>query len=125
MYTIMSVWTLSDDEMPVLQSGITYMNNPLEDCQIHNINIDYEAEDRKATQYGWNAWGQTLRASITCSIKTEADITYFNLTTDYDFVPTTAQFITGNTYDTQVGLFNFPTRNSTSKASLWWGESLL
>lgn len=120
----MSVWTLADGKTPILQPGIAYMNNPLENCQIHNIHIDFEAEDRTATQYGWNAWGQTLRAFMTCSIKTEADITYFNLTTNYDFVPSTAQFPTGD-YNTQVGTFSFSTRNATSKASLWWGESLL
>ena len=49
---------------------------------------------------------------------------YFNLTTEYDYVPPTAQFPTGN-YSTQVGLFSFITRNASTKASLWWGESLL
>lgn len=120
----MSVWTAPDGKAPILQPGLTYMNNPIEDCRVHNIHIDYEAEDRTATQYGWNAWGQTLQAFITCSIKPDGDITYFNLTTSYDFVPSTAQFPSGK-YDTQVGTFSFLTRNSTSKASLWWGESLL
>ncbi len=120
----MSAWILSESDTPILQPGLTYMNNPIEDCQIHNIHIDFQAEDRTATQYGWNAWGEVLQAFITCTIKIEIGTTYFNLTTDYDFVPSTAQFPTGR-YDTQVGTFSFLTRNVTTKASLWWGESLL
>ena len=64
------------------------------------------------------------KAFITCSIQGDEGVVYFNLTTEYDYVPSTAQFPTGN-YSTQVGLFNFITRNATTKASLWWGESLL
>lgn len=64
------------------------------------------------------------KAFITCSIQGEEGMIYFNLTTEYDYVPPTAQFPTGN-YSTQVGLFSFITRNASTKASLWWGESLL
>ena len=64
------------------------------------------------------------KAFVTCSIQSDEGLIYFNLTTAYDYVPSTAQFPTEN-YSTQVGLFSFITRNATTKASLWWGESLL
>ena len=64
------------------------------------------------------------KAFMTCSMKGDEGLVYFNLTTEYAYVPSTAQFPTGN-YSTQVGLFDFITRNATNKASLWCGESLL
>ncbi|KAK5226548.1 hypothetical protein LTR47_009005 [Exophiala xenobiotica] len=108
----------------IVSPALTYLNNPIQNCQISNIQIELESEDRSTTQYGWNAWGEYLQASITCSIHGNDGEIFFNLTTDYDFVPATAQFPTGN-YSTQVGLFSFVTSNATAKASLWWGESLL
>lgn len=124
MYTLRNVWTTPDGKNQVLQPGLTYMNNPLRECHINDIHIDFEAEDRTATQYGWNAWGSTTQAFITCSIESAEGTTYFNVSTSYDFVPPTAQFPV-MTFESQIGLFSFLTRNSTSKASLWWGESLL
>lgn len=55
-------------------------------------------------------------------------MTFFNATTEYDYVPPTAHLGGFNDpkYDTQLGMFKFITaRNETTKASLWWGESLL
>ncbi|EXJ73724.1 uncharacterized protein A1O5_03486 [Cladophialophora psammophila CBS 110553] len=124
-YTITGVWTTSPNRTNTLVSpALTYLNNPIQDCQVNNIQIEIESEDRTVTQYGWNAWGESLQAFITCSIQGNDGIIFFNLSTDYDFVPDTAQFPTGN-YSTQVGLFSMVTRNATTKASLWWGESLL
>jgi hypothetical protein len=110
--------------MRVLQPGLTYLNNPLQNCEVQNIHIHFEAEDRSATQYGWNTWGLKTQAFILCAIKVEGRYTFFNLTSDYDFVPSTARFPTGD-YETQVGAFSFLTRNATTKGSLWWGESLM
>ncbi|KIY03723.1 uncharacterized protein Z520_00414 [Fonsecaea multimorphosa CBS 102226] len=123
-YTITGVWTTPDGTSALVSPALTYLNNPIQNCQVNNIQIELESEDRSVTQYGWNAWGEYLQAFITCSIQGNDGTIFFNLSTDYDFVPDTAQFPTGN-YSTQVGLFSFVTRNATTKASLWWGESLL
>ncbi len=49
--------------------------------------------------------GLLEKAFITCSIQSDGGTTFFNLTSEYDFVPPTAQFPTGH-YSTQVGLYS-------------------
>lgn len=53
-----------DGSSPVILPALTYLNNPIQNCQIDNIQIAFEAEDRSATQYAWSEWGETLQVCV-------------------------------------------------------------
>lgn len=119
-YTLTSVWQQEGRNVTFLPS-LTYFNNVLENCVITSIEIDVEAMDRSANQIAYSEWGETIRSYITCSIQNFNSTTLFNLTQKYNYVPADVTF-------EDIGQFvgsNFLERNKTSKASLWWGESLM
>ena len=60
-HTLWNVWTTTDKGDANVLPALTYLNNPLQRCQIINVNIDFESEDRTTTQYAWNGWGVTLQ----------------------------------------------------------------
>lgn len=118
--TLTGVWQQDGGNVNLLPT-LTYFNNVLENCVITSIEIDVEAMDRSANQIAYSEWGETIRSYITCSIQNSNSTTLFNLTQEYDYVPTEVAFA-------DIGQFvgsNFLERNKTSKASLWWGESLM
>ena len=59
-----AIWTTTDGSNPVILPALTYLNNPIQNCQISNIQIEFESEDRSPTQYGWNEWGETLQVRV-------------------------------------------------------------
>ncbi|KAL8693657.1 MAG: hypothetical protein Q9218_001567 [Villophora microphyllina] len=141
-YTLAGVWSASDRPVHGVSPALTYLNNPIQNCQIPSIRIDFESEDRSVAQYAWNQWGESLivyaplclkmkdlisrKASITCEIHGVDGITFINLTSGYDLIPPSAAGSpTGKNESTQVGLFEFIGRDADTKACLWWGESLL
>lgn len=63
-YTLTAVWTVADGLSQDVLPALTYLNNPIQDCQINSIQIELESEDRSTTQYGWTAWGETLQVCV-------------------------------------------------------------
>jgi hypothetical protein len=89
---------------------IPYYNNALRNCTIPNIEVHFEGLERNAHQIAVQQWGTELLAHIACMIDTPEGSVQVNLSTTYDV----------NSY-----VDHFPGRDATTKASLWWGESLL
>ncbi|KAK5146399.1 hypothetical protein LTR32_002020 [Rachicladosporium monterosium] len=77
--------------------------------------------DRTAIQMAYSPFGAVVRTYTTCSIIGVNGTTNFNLTNEYDYVPSDLSFSGLYTF---LGT-NFLSRNQTSKSSLWWGESLM
>lgn len=119
-YTLTAVWQKNNTSLNILPS-LTYYNNRLDECTITSIEINLEAMDRAANQFAYSEWGEVITSYMTCSISTANGTTMFNLTQEYDYVPATLPF-------SELYVFlgtNFLERNPITKASLWWGESLL
>jgi hypothetical protein len=121
-YTLVDVWQEHADgvNQSVLPS-LTYFNNVIEECVVTSIDMDIESLDRSASQYAYSQFGASVRAYVTCNINSAAGQTRLNLTTTYDYVPSTVDF---SMIDRFLGT-DFLNRDSQRKASLYWGESLM
>ncbi|KAI0889342.1 uncharacterized protein GGS22DRAFT_177860 [Annulohypoxylon maeteangense] len=121
-YTLTNVWKYHEDTGDhIAYPSLNYYNNVLENCSVTSIEINLEAMDRTANQFAYSEWGALLRSYVTCRITTSAGMVFFNLTQTYEYVPNTASY-------TDVYKFlgtGFLSRNQTTRASLWWGETLM
>jgi len=121
-YTLTAVWHDRPDGSQNISSSLIYQNNVLRDCTIYGIDMNFESQDRAAVQLSYSEWGVRVSAYATCSIdNTPEGPTKFSLTMDYNYVPSTVQ------YGDQAGYLGsvFLSRNASTQASLYWGESLL
>ncbi|KAM0468651.1 hypothetical protein ACHAP7_010719 [Fusarium lateritium] len=114
-YTVTKIWQGENPRSPdALLGSLPYLSNPLQNCSVNGITIEFEGIDRSASQIAIQQWGAKLGASVACQVTTPSGITTMNMTTKYDY----------NGLSNDAGS-SFPGRNATKKASLWWGESLL
>ncbi|EMD00175.1 hypothetical protein BAUCODRAFT_367508 [Baudoinia panamericana UAMH 10762] len=123
-YTLTDVWQPSGGGAAAgngVAPSLTYFNNILENCTVNSVEIDYAAMDRTASQFAYSEWGAVVRTYATCSIVGTNGTTNFNVTQEYDYVPSDVSAMTLYTF---LGT-NFLSRNKTSKSSLFWGESLM
>ncbi|KAK0266384.1 hypothetical protein LTS09_000336 [Friedmanniomyces endolithicus] len=123
-YTLTDVWQPDDGGAGAgygVAPSLTYSSNVIEDCRVNSVEIDYAAMDRTAIQMAYSPFGAVVRTYTTCSIIGVNGTTNFNLTNEYDCVPSDLSFSGLYTF---LGT-NFLSRNQTSKSSLWWGESLM
>ncbi|XDG09694.1 hypothetical protein ABKA04_009309 [Annulohypoxylon sp. FPYF3050] len=121
-YTLTSVWQYDTATGGYIAfPSLSYYNNVLENCSVASIEMNLEALDRAANQFAYSEWGAVLRSYATCQIATSTGVVFFNLTQTYEYVPSTASY-------TDIYKFlgtGFLSRNHTTRASLWWGESLM
>ncbi|MCJ1295250.1 hypothetical protein MMC34_006812 [Xylographa carneopallida] len=116
-YTLTNIWRRTAGDAPVaVLPSLAYKNNTLENCSVGLVQVDLESTQRTAMQQGYTEWGAKATALATCSVANGAEPTSFNLTTSYEFVGPLIG--TGQT-DSFLQLDN------QSRASLWWGQSLL
>ncbi|KAK3671382.1 hypothetical protein LTR78_008660 [Recurvomyces mirabilis] len=123
-YTLTDVWQTSQGGAGAgngVASSLTYFSNLIENCSVNSVEIDYAAMDRSASQFAYSEWGAVVRTYATCTILGSGGLTNFNITQEYDYVPSDISFSTLYTF---LGT-NFLSRNRTDKSSLWWGESLM
>ena len=121
-YTLTDVWQETTGGGRNISSSLPYQNNLLEDCSISTIDIDFDSQDRSAIQISHSLWGAKVSVFTTCSINnTPNGPTKLNLTMIYNYVPTTVR------YGDQVAFLAsmFISRNMSTQASLYWGESLM
>ncbi|KAK4924541.1 hypothetical protein LTR49_008431 [Elasticomyces elasticus] len=117
-YTLTDVWQPDGGNAGAgygVSPSLTYFSNVLEDCKVNSVEIDYNALDRTASQFAFSEWGAVVRTYATCSILGVNGTTSFNLTNEYDYVPSDISFSHLYTF---LGT-NFLSRNRTSKSSLW------
>lgn len=120
-YTLTAVWHDKPDGSQNISSSLIYQNNVLENCSVHGIDMNFESQDRAAVQLSYSEWGARISAYATCSIHTPEGTTKFNLTMDYNYVPPTVRYGSQASYLGSV----FLSRDESTQASLYWGESLL
>ncbi|KAI1209371.1 uncharacterized protein F4807DRAFT_91589 [Annulohypoxylon truncatum] len=121
-YMLTNVWQHHEATgEQVASPSLSYYNNVLENCSVASIEMNLESMDRSANQFAYSEWGALLRSYATCQIATSSGVVFFNLTQTYEYVPSTVSY-------TDIGKFlgsGFLSRNQTTRASLWWGESLM
>ncbi|RYP60161.1 hypothetical protein DL771_010607 [Monosporascus sp. 5C6A] len=118
-YTLQRVWRTKDDGTDVNLGSLVYLNNPLNDCNVTMVNI--QVLGRYSRNIGLTAIsraGVLIEAYARCSIDVDTSLTddvngptYFDLMATYDLVNSNVP--------------RFLSRNETTQASLYWGESLL
>ncbi|KAI4610305.1 hypothetical protein J4E80_008069 [Alternaria sp. BMP 0032] len=120
-YTLTAVWTEQDTQVTELPS-LTYQNNILENCSIVSIGIQFQALDEATNQIRYAGWNTAVRTYATCQISNPLGTVFFNLTQTYNHVPspTTLSRMKGRSSGRE-----FLTHNKQTRASLWWGESLM
>ncbi|KAI4953443.1 hypothetical protein J4E91_002290 [Alternaria rosae] len=120
-YTLTAVWTEQDTQVTELPS-LTYQNNILEKCSIVSIGIQFQALDEATNQIRYAGWNTAVRTYATCQISNPLGTVFFNLTQTYNYVPssTTLSRMKGRSSGRE-----FLTHNKQTRASLWWGESLM
>ena len=121
-YSLERVWqeTPGNKSFTTLPS-LTYFNNPIKECNIVSIEIDLESLGRTGNQLAYSEWGASVHVYLTCGIDVPQGPTLFNLTTIYEYVPNTISYF--NMHDFLAT--NFLDRNNQTRASLYWGESLM
>jgi hypothetical protein len=98
--------------------SLVYSNNFLEECSVQSIQMTFEMHGgRTANQMAITTWGLDIQGLVTCKVYNQGGPVNVTLSTNYNFLPLTMS--------TFGGQYEFPGRNATSSASLWWGESLL
>ncbi|KAJ5134851.1 hypothetical protein N7526_006216 [Penicillium atrosanguineum] len=120
-YTLTAIWQPSEGTNITVFSSMSYFNNVLENCTVTAIEINLEALDRTASQFGFSEWGAVVQSYILCGFYTPSGLIQFNLTQAYDYIPAT---ISWSHLYTFLGS-NFLERDKSTRASLWWGESAL
>ena len=117
-YTLTGIWQDAGSGAKNISPSLTYQNNIFQDCVITAVEIDLESFDRLASQIAYTQWGAQLWGYTTCDIMTNAGLTKVNLTAAYNYIPATVSFDNSS-------LYSFVSQDQSSRASLWWGESLL
>jgi hypothetical protein len=116
--TLSSAWQGDSASSPQnLLGSLPYRNNVLQDCSVRNITVNVQGLERTAMQIAIQQWGVILTASITCGIDSSDGPMMMDLMTTYNFNPPDGWH--------RANFPLFPGRNESSKASLWWGETLL
>ncbi|KAF2640657.1 hypothetical protein P280DRAFT_543395 [Massarina eburnea CBS 473.64] len=112
-YRLDSIWEKKgyDNGGPVY-AELPYKNQRLYDCTIPKPIVYIEGIGRTSLQISREGYGARVRAAIDCSIDIPEGTRGIQLSASYDLNP-----------DSE--LWAFPGRDSDTKASLWWGESLL
>jgi hypothetical protein len=114
-YSLHSVWKLNGDGKQNMSGSLVYNNQPLQDCHIStDISIDINVDSRTGGQMAMLPVGATVTAGVDCAIDEPQGRTFFKLFASYDPVPPPAD-----------STRQFLARNATSKASLYWGESIM
>lgn len=120
-YTLIGVWQMQGNNRSIVPL-LTYLNNPVDQCVICSVEMDLSALDRAANQFAYSEWGASVRVYISCITHGPTGQVDFSLSTTYDYVPSTVSF--SNTNNGFLGT-DFVNRNNETRASLYWGESLM
>jgi len=66
VYSLANIWQVQDNGKVVTLPSLPYMYNPLENCTVTLVQLDFSNYDgRTAAQLGWTTWGMT--ALVCCA----------------------------------------------------------
>ena len=118
-YTLTGVYQNGSGGSDSLAS-LVYMANPLKECNISSININFESILNIPLAQQWDhGWLADLYAFLSCSVETQP-MSLVEITANYKLIQDGASFLDPGMYD-----YKFRARSATTKASLLWGEFLL
>ena len=96
--------------------SLIYLNNPLSRCAVSKVNVLLDLMDRSAEQMTVSPWGVEIHGETSCTVHSDIGPITVNMTAVWNPYPSITR---------QTGNARFIGRNETSRASLFWGESLL
>lgn len=96
--------------------SLVYLNNPLGRCGVSKVTLLLDLMDRSAAQMSVSPWGVELRGETSCTVDVDIGSVRVNMTALWNLYPDHTRY---------GGDARFIGRNETSRASLFWGESLL
>ncbi|KAI1483633.1 hypothetical protein F4774DRAFT_405640 [Daldinia eschscholtzii] len=114
-YTLSRVWHLEGDGTKIYQGSLIYKSSRIQNCNITDIKVQFEATDRSAGQLQISPMGGTVTITTECYIEEgSSNRQYFEILNTYDALPkpNTAQSM-------------FLTLNKTESPSIYWGYSIL
>lgn len=114
-YTLYSIWT-EENNQKNYHGSLIYNNQALDRCNITgSMTMDFDTTGRTGGQMALLPVGAAITATARCAIGDPQGLTYFELVGTYNPIPPPADPLLGG----------FQARNKTTKASLWWGESIM
>lgn len=114
-YTVTSVQSFG---IGTLLPSLVYLNSPFQSCNVSQVAIYMEhSGGRIAAQIAIAGWGVAILGMSTCRVELDDGPVLVNLTAEWDPYPASITTFAG--YTTFLG------RDKASRASLYWGESLL
>lgn len=120
-YTLIAAWrysppTSAREEDKVNLGSLLYDENELERCNISTLKVQIEGGSglRDAGQVGVQQFGAAVTANVNCVVMKEEGPTYVTFVTTYDPIP-----------PPDLPSSGFVGMNSTHKASLHWGQSVM
>lgn len=112
-YTLTGVWQNRTASNTTVVPSLRYTNNVLNNCTVNEMVINLESTSRTANELSIYSWGPEASAYITCSVNNDDTPTWFNLTTNYDYITP------GLTANPGSKGASFLQLDNTTKASLW------
>jgi hypothetical protein len=64
VYGLQNIWVEGEQGRVQTLPSLQYANNPLQNCSIPLVYLDFESTGRTAAQIGWGAWG--VNAKVRC-----------------------------------------------------------
>lgn len=113
-YELSKVWQVKEDSTKAYQGSLIYKNNPIQNCNITEIKIQFEGPDRSPGQLAVSTVGGTVTAKTECYLETDSGRTYFSVRSTYDAIP-----------PPETSKSTFLNLNKTGDPTIFWGYSLL
>ncbi|KAI1807488.1 hypothetical protein F4811DRAFT_475187 [Daldinia bambusicola] len=114
-YTLSRVWHLGEDGTKIYQGSLVYKSSRIQNCNITDIKVQFEATDRSAGQLQISPMGGTITTTTECYVdEGSSNRQYFEILNTYDALPKP------NTVQSM-----FLTLNKTESPSIYWGYSIL
>ena len=89
-YTLRSISRLSGTEADSRHENLgtmAYLNNPLHNCSVTAVEIQFANNERESGQIARQQWGATVTGYVRCDIETPEGQNSVVLTTTHDFNP--------------------------------------
>jgi hypothetical protein len=78
VYGLQNIWVEGEQGRLQTLPSLQYANNPLRNCSVPLVYLNFESTDRTAAQIGWGEWG--ISAKVLLHLKRSAAIDQLNYT---------------------------------------------
>ncbi|KAI3316706.1 hypothetical protein HD806DRAFT_552104 [Xylariaceae sp. AK1471] len=120
-YTISNLWRQKEDKSKENLGSLAYLNNELMDCNVTEVTIQVLGKyNQNPINRARSRVGLLVNTYATCAVDIDTSHLHSDPTSGLTYVDLVGSY---NILDDNISRFLL--RNTTEKASLYWGESLL